>query len=133
MSSVCAQMGASTVLPPAWPSPTDWMLIPLAKTSSSSNPSQKKSCATGNLWVADFHRPETKRGRLTVLSPAGKLLGTLNSPARSLTNLTFGGPKLDELFCTTDTPNGVMHAKVGIRGFPGHLDRPMKVQRVVNE
>ena len=89
--------------------------------------------ATGNLWVADFHRPETKRGRLTVLSPAGKLLGTLDSPARSLTNLTFGGPKLDELFCTTDTPNGVMHAKVGIRGFPGHPPRPMKVQRVVNE
>jgi len=87
--------------------------------------------AADNLWVADFHRPETKRGRLTVLSPAGKLLGTLDSPARSLTNITFGGPNLDEIFCTTDTPNGVMHAMVGIKGFVGHPAKPMKVLREI--
>ena len=28
--------------------------------------------AAGNLWVADFHRPETGKGRITVLSPAGQ-------------------------------------------------------------
>lgn len=87
--------------------------------------------AKGNLWVADFHRPETKRGRITVISPAGKLLGTLDSPARSLTNLTFGGPNLDEIFCTTDTPNGVMHTKVGIKGFSGHPAKSMKVLREI--
>ena len=76
--------------------------------------------AEGNLWVADFHRPETKKGRITVLSPAGKVLGQLDVPAQVVSNITFGGMNHDEIFCTTGTPDGVFHAKVGVKGFAGH-------------
>jgi len=76
--------------------------------------------AEGNLWVADFHRPETKKGRITVLSPDAKVLGQLDVPAQVLSNITFGGANHDEIFCTTGTPDGVFHAKVGVKGFAGH-------------
>lgn len=76
--------------------------------------------AAGNFWVADFQRPETKQGRITVLSPEGKLLGGIDVPAQVVSNLTFGGPENDEVFCTTGTPAGVFHAKVGVPGFKGH-------------
>lgn len=85
--------------------------------------------AAGNLWVADFQRPDTKRGRITVLSPAGKLLGGFDVPAQVVSNISFGGPNHDEVFMTTGTPGGVFHAKVGIKGFKGHPGKPMKVLR----
>lgn len=76
--------------------------------------------AEGNLWVADFHRPDTKKGRITVLSPDAKVLGQLDVPAQVVSNITFGGANHDEIFCTTGTPDGVFHAKVGVKGFAGH-------------
>src|SRR5262249_61494858 len=75
--------------------------------------------AAGNLWVADFHRPETGKGRITVLSPEGKVLGHLEIPAKVVSNLTFGGPNRDELFCTAGGPDGVFHAQVGGPGVAG--------------
>ncbi|MEX0585427.1 MAG: SMP-30/gluconolactonase/LRE family protein, partial [Pirellulales bacterium] len=33
--------------------------------------------AAGNLWVADYHRPETGKGRITVLSPDAAVLAYL--------------------------------------------------------
>lgn len=74
----------------------------------------------GNLWVADFHRPETKHGRITVLSPEAKVLGYLDMPTKVVSNITFGGKEHDEIFCTTGEPDGVFTAKVGVRGFKGH-------------
>jgi sugar lactone lactonase YvrE len=88
--------------------------------------------ATGNLWVADFHRPETGKGRITVLSPEGKVLAYLPVPAKVVSNICFGGPDHDEIFCTTGDPPGVFRAKVGVKGFAGHPGKPMSVVRTVN-
>jgi gluconolactonase len=85
--------------------------------------------ADGNFWVADFHRPETNRGRITVLSPEAKIIGQLDIPAKVVSNVTFGGPNRDELFCTTGTPDGVFHAKVGVKGFAGHPAKELKLLR----
>lgn len=85
--------------------------------------------AAGNLWVADFHRPETEHGRITILSPEGKRLAQLDVPAKVVSNITFGGENHDEIFCTTGTPPGVFTAKVGVRGFAGHPGKQMKAVR----
>ncbi len=87
--------------------------------------------AEGNLWVADFHRPDTKQGRITVLSPAGKVLGQMDVPAQVVSNIAFGGANHDEIFCTTGTPAGVFHAKVGVKGFKGHPGAVMKPLRTL--
>jgi gluconolactonase len=87
--------------------------------------------AAGNLWVADFHRPETKKGRITVLSPDAKVLGQLDVPAQVVSNVTFGGANHDEIFCTTGTPDGVFHAKVGVKGFAGHPGAELKPLRTL--
>lgn len=63
--------------------------------------------AAGNLWVADFHRPETGKGRITIISPEGKVLAYLPVPAKVVSNIAFGGPNHDEIFCTTGDPPGV--------------------------
>jgi sugar lactone lactonase YvrE len=90
--------------------------------------------AEGNLWVADFSRPEKKpqQGRVTVLSPKGAVLGYVDVPARMVSNVTFGGPGRDELFLTTGEPGGVFHAKVGVKGFAGHPGAKMKMIRTLD-
>lgn len=87
---------------------------------------------SGNLWVADFHRPETGHGRITVLSPKAEVLAYLPLPAKVVSNITFGGPNHDEIFCTTGDPPGVFHAKVGIKGFAGHPGRKIPAIRPLN-
>lgn len=86
--------------------------------------------AAGNLWVADFHRKETGKGRITVISNEGKPLAHLNIPAKVVSNVTFGGPENDEIFCTTGEPPGVFHAKVKVKGFRGH---PVKEKRILRK
>lgn len=88
--------------------------------------------AAGNLWVADFHRPETGKGRITVLSPEAKVLAYLPVPAKVVSNIAFGGPNHDEIFCTTGDPPGVFHAKVDVKGFAGHPGKAMKSLRELN-
>jgi sugar lactone lactonase YvrE len=88
--------------------------------------------AAGNFWVADFHRTESGKGRITVLSPEGKALAYLPVPAKVVSNITFGGPDNDEIFCTTGEPPGVFRAKVGVKGFSGHRGKPMKITRYLN-
>ena len=88
--------------------------------------------AAGNLWVTDFHRPETGKGRITVLSPAAKVLAYLPLPSKVVSNITFGGPERAEIFCTTGDPPGVFHAKVGVKGFAGHVARGHKPVRKLN-
>jgi gluconolactonase len=88
--------------------------------------------AAGNIWVADFHRPDTKTGRITILSPEAKVLAYLPVPAKVVSNIAFGGPDHDEIFCTTGEPPGVFHAKVGVKGFAGHPGKPMKISRYLN-
>ena len=85
--------------------------------------------AEGNLWVADSHRPDTKKGRVIVISPAGKFLGALEAPVHSVTNVTFGGLNHDEIFCTVGEPNGVLRAAVGVKGFAGHPAKSMRALR----
>lgn len=85
----------------------------------------------GNFWIADFHRPETKRGRITVLSPQARILARLEVPARVVSNITFGGVNHDEIFCTTGEPDGVFRARVGTKGFRGHSGKRMKPLRVI--
>jgi sugar lactone lactonase YvrE len=88
--------------------------------------------AGGNLWVADFHRKETGTGRIVVLSPAAKVLGYLNLPSKVVSNITFGGPEFDEVFCTTGEPPGVFRSKVGVRGFVGHPAPEVKILRYLD-
>lgn len=88
--------------------------------------------AAGNLWVTDFHRPETGTGRITVLSPEAKVLAYLPLPSKVVSNITFGGPARDEIFCTTGDPPGVFHARVGVKGFAGHVARGHKPVRKLN-
>lgn len=88
--------------------------------------------ADGNLWVADFHRPDTGKGQITVLSPEGKPLAHLPVPAKVVSNIAFGGKGDDEIFCTTGDPPGVFHAKVGVKGFAGHPGKEIKATRMLN-
>jgi gluconolactonase len=85
--------------------------------------------AAGNFWVADFHRPETKKGRITILSPQAQILGHIPIPAAQVSNLTFGGPRHDELFVTTGEPAGVFRARVGVLGFKGFPGEKLKSVR----
>lgn len=85
--------------------------------------------AAGNLWVADFHRPDTGHGRITVLSPEAQVLGYLPLPSKVVSNITSGGPARDEIFCTTGDPPGVFRAAVGIKGFAGHPGQPLPIVR----
>jgi gluconolactonase len=85
--------------------------------------------ADGNLWVADFHRPDTKTGRLTVIDPAGKLIGHFAIPAEYVTNLTFGGPQRDEIYSTAGNPGGVFRVRAGVKGFAGHPGAELKTVR----
>ncbi len=85
--------------------------------------------AAGNFWVADFHRPDTKKGRITILSPQARILGHIPIPAGQVSNLTFGGPRHDEIFVTTGDPAGVFHAKVGVPGFKGFPGKPLTLLR----
>ncbi len=88
--------------------------------------------AAGNLWVTDFHRPETGKGRITVLSPKGEVLAYLPLPSKVVSNIAFGGPKHDEIFCTTGDLPGVFHAVVGVKGFAGHPGKPMPISRTLD-
>lgn len=87
--------------------------------------------AAGNLWVADFHRPNTKHGRITVLSPKAEVLAQLDVPAQVVSNIAFGGPDNDEIYCTTGGPPGVFRARVDVKGFRGHPGKPMKFVRTI--
>jgi len=86
----------------------------------------------GNLWVADFHRPETGKGRITVLSPKAEVLGYLDVPAKVVSNIAFGGKERDEIYCTTGDPPGVFRAAVGVKGFAGHPGKTPTIVRTVN-
>lgn len=88
--------------------------------------------AAGNFWVADFHRPESGKGRITVLSPQAKVLAYLPLPSKVVSNITFGGPDLDEIYCTTGEPPGVFRARVGVRGFAGHPGKALPITRYLN-
>jgi sugar lactone lactonase YvrE len=83
----------------------------------------------GNLWVADFHRKETGKGRITVVNPSGKALAHLNVPSKVVSNITFGGQDNNEIYCTTGEPPGVFQAKVGVKGFRGHPARELRISR----
>lgn len=88
--------------------------------------------AAGNLWVADFHRPDTGTGRITVLSPTAEVLAYLPVPSKLVSNIAFGGVNHDEIFCTTGEPPGVFHAKVGVKGFSGHPGQTLPISRYLN-
>ncbi len=88
--------------------------------------------AAGNLWVTDFHRPETGKGRITVLSPKAEVLAYLPLPSKVVSNIAFGGPQHDEVFCTTGDPPGVFHAKVGVKGFAGHPGKLLPITRTLS-
>jgi len=88
--------------------------------------------AAGNLWVADFHRPDTGNGRITVLSAEARPLAYLPLPSKVVSNIAFGGAGHDEIFCTTGDPPGVFHANVGVKGFAGHPGKPLPISRYLN-
>ncbi|MCA9114055.1 MAG: SMP-30/gluconolactonase/LRE family protein [Planctomycetaceae bacterium] len=83
----------------------------------------------GNLWVADFHRPENGQGRITIMDSEGEWLGYLPVPAKVVSNIAFGGAEHNQIFCTTGTPPGVFTAQLKMKGFAGHPGKEMKVVR----
>jgi gluconolactonase len=85
--------------------------------------------AAGNFWIADFQRPDNHKGRITIVNPQGHVLGHLPIPAGQVSNLTFGGPRHDELFVTTGDPAAVFHARVGVAGFKGFPGKALKILR----
>lgn len=52
--------------------------------------------AEGGLWVAHWGG-----GRISRFAPDGSLDRTIAMPARQMTNVAFGGPRLDRLFATS--------------------------------
>ena len=88
--------------------------------------------AAGNLWVNDYHRPETGFGRITVLSPDAQVLAYLPLPTKVVSNIAFGGPNHDEIFCTTGEAPGVFHATVGVPGFKGHPGKELPITRFLD-
>ncbi|HTW07446.1 MAG TPA: SMP-30/gluconolactonase/LRE family protein [Acidimicrobiales bacterium] len=52
--------------------------------------------AEGCLWVAVWGAGQVRR-----FDRAGRLIGVIDVPARQVTSVAFGGPRLDELFITT--------------------------------
>ena len=88
--------------------------------------------AAGNLWVADFHRPETKRGRVVVVNPQGERVAAIDMPTGQVSNVTFGGPNYDELFVTTGEPPGVYRVAVGVKGWRGHPGKALKIVRTLD-
>lgn len=118
-----------------YPLPADNELLGKAEVFYDLGGSGGDGCAfdaAGNLWVADFHRPESGNGRITILSPMGVVLGHLPVPAKVVSNITFGGVDHDDIFCTTGDPPGVFHANVGIKGFSGYAGKPLLVTRYIN-
>lgn len=118
-----------------WPLPADNDVLGKAEEFYDLGGSGGDGCAfdaAGNLWVADFHRPETGKGRIAVISPEGKPLAYVPVPAKVVSNIAFGGKERDEIFCTTGERAGVFHAKVGEKGFAGHPGTAMKISRHLN-
>lgn len=115
--------------------PQDGRLLGSPETFYDLGGSGGDGCAfdvSGNLWVADFHRPDAGHGRITVLSPKAEVLAYLTLPAKVVSNIAFGGKDRDEIFCTTGDPPGVFHAKVGVKGFAGHPGQPISTTRTLN-
>ncbi|XP_055545457.1 regucalcin-like [Wyeomyia smithii] len=52
--------------------------------------------AEGNLFVAVFHK-----GKVFKINPKGQVVQEIVIPAKQVTSVAFGGPKLDELYVTT--------------------------------
>ncbi|BFM10015.1 SMP-30/gluconolactonase/LRE family protein [Simiduia litorea] len=52
--------------------------------------------AEGCIWLCHFFG-----GRITRLSPAGKVLRVISLPVSNVTSCTFGGAELDQLYITT--------------------------------
>lgn len=86
--------------------------------------------AMGNVYIASF-----SGGRIEVWDPAGKRLGAIELPGYHPTNVTFGGPNLDELYITADgvgdVPSAILHVKLGIPGFPGWRGAPLNPLRTL--
>ena len=94
--------------------------------------------AKGNLWVAaGINHPRGNPGEsldvpagVYVISPAGKLLGRIPIPEDLLTNVAFGGPKMDTLFITggikgeNDSEGGFF--KIELPGVKGLVILPSK-------
>ncbi|XP_053696329.1 regucalcin-like [Sabethes cyaneus] len=80
--------------------------------------------AEGNLFVAVFHT-----GKVLKINPKGQVTQEINVPAKQITSVAFGGPKLDELYVTTakrlvlkpqDPPAGATFkiTGLGVKGTP---------------
>jgi sugar lactone lactonase YvrE len=75
--------------------------------------------AWGNLWAAAYYT-----GKVAVFDTVNlKVLALIDTGGGGLTNMTWGGPRYDELFTTNDN-KGVFHIPVGVRGFHGHPGAP---------
>jgi sugar lactone lactonase YvrE len=64
--------------------------------SESGGPDGMTLDAEGCLWVAVWGAGQVRR-----FDPSGRLIATLEVPARNVSSVGFGGPALDELFITT--------------------------------
>jgi len=86
--------------------------------------------AAGRLWIAQSEEPY--RSSVVVLGPAGDVLARLTVPANAVNGIVFGGANHDEIFCPTWKPDGVLRARVGIKGFAGHPGKALPILRELN-
>ena len=80
--------------------------------------------AWGNLWAAAYYE-----GKVAIFDPVKRqVLASIDTGGGGLTNMTWGGPNLDELYTTNDG-KGVFRIPVGVKGFRGHPGAPKYVLR----
>jgi D-xylonolactonase len=79
--------------------------------------------ADGNLWVA-----HVGGRRVVQLSPAGKEIGEIAVPAKSVTSVAFGGPDMADLYIVTadnldkeERRGTIFHCRPGPTGLPTPL------------
>jgi sugar lactone lactonase YvrE len=66
----------------------------------------------GRLWVAQYGA-----GKVCVFSPQGRLVGTVDFPAKNITNLEFAGEQRTTLFITAADTNALYSVEVKIPGL----------------
>jgi gluconolactonase len=78
------------------------------------NPDGMKVDERGNVWC-------TARGGVWVLSPAGALLGVIETP-ETVANIAWGGPGWRTLFLCTSTTLRAIQTRVASTPLPHHAD-----------
>lgn len=112
---------------PAGPARPFAELPPPDPAGSSAVPDGIALDARGDLWVAHFGQ-----GKIRVLDPEGKLIGSYDAGNRAASNLCFGGPEFDQLYVTGGDPGCLFRLDLGIPGqrlLPNRRPKPPRLEK----